>query len=45
MYQEKQGILRTELGIREDEKVIIHISNFRDVKNIPDIVKSFHEII
>jgi L-malate glycosyltransferase len=38
------GMLRSELGIREDEKVIIHISNFRDVKNIPDIVKSFHEI-
>ncbi len=36
--------LKSELGISEDEKVIIHISNFRDVKNIPDIVKSFHEI-
>ena len=36
--------MKAELGIREDEKVIIHISNFRDVKNIPDIVKSFHEI-
>ena len=38
------GTLKSELGIRENEKVIIHISNFRDVKNIPDIVKSFHEI-
>ena len=38
------GSLKEELGIREDEKVIIHISNFRDVKNIPDIVKTFNEI-
>ena len=39
------GTLKNDLGIREDEKVIIHISNFRDVKNIPDIIKSFNEII
>ena len=38
------GTLKEELGIREDEKVIIHISNFREVKNIPDIIKSFQEI-
>lgn len=35
------GTLKSDLAIRADEKVIIHISNFRDVKNIPDIVKSF----
>lgn len=35
------GHLKKELGIQEDEKVIIHISNFREVKNIPDIVRSF----
>jgi len=39
------GPLKAELGIRDEEKVVIHISNFRDVKNIPDIVKSFHEVI
>lgn len=38
------GTLKEELGIREDEKVIIHISNFREVKNIPDVVKSFQRI-
>lgn len=38
------GSLKNELGIQEDEKVIIHISNFRDVKNIPDIVKSFKRV-
>lgn len=38
------GELKSDLGIDKDEKVIIHISNFRDVKNIPDIVKSFKAI-
>lgn len=38
------GTLKADLGIREDEKVIIHISNFRAVKNIPDVVKSFERI-
>ncbi|MFC5603275.1 N-acetyl-alpha-D-glucosaminyl L-malate synthase BshA [Sporosarcina koreensis] len=35
------GPLKSELGIREDEKVIIHISNFRSVKRISDIIDSF----
>lgn len=39
------GKLKSDLDILADEKVIIHISNFRDVKNIPDIVKSFKTII
>lgn len=39
------GKLKNELGIPKHEKVIIHISNFRDVKNIPDIVKSFNIIL
>lgn len=39
------GNLKAELGIREDEKVLIHISNFRAVKNIPDVVKSFARIL
>lgn len=36
--------LKAELGIAENEKVIIHISNFRDVKNIPQIVRTFFEV-
>lgn len=36
--------LKRDLGIVDDEKVIIHISNFRDVKNIPDIIMSFNQI-
>ena len=39
------GTLKNDLDIREDEKVLIHISNFREVKNIPDIVKSFQIIL
>ncbi|WP_368504480.1 N-acetyl-alpha-D-glucosaminyl L-malate synthase BshA [Alkalihalophilus sp. As8PL] len=33
--------LRKHYGIDEDEKVLIHISNFRGVKRVCDIVKSF----
>lgn len=39
------GSLKEELGIEEDEKVLIHMSNFREVKNIPDIIKSFHQVL
>ncbi len=33
--------LKAELNIKEDERVIIHVSNFRKVKRIPDILDSF----
>ena len=33
--------LKAELNIKEDEKVIIHVSNFRKVKRIPDILNAF----
>jgi N-acetyl-alpha-D-glucosaminyl L-malate synthase BshA len=35
------GALKSELGIEQHEKVIIHISNFRAVKRIADIIESF----
>lgn len=35
------GSLKNDMGIREDDKVIIHISNFRSVKRIGDIIDSF----
>ncbi|MCG7333861.1 N-acetyl-alpha-D-glucosaminyl L-malate synthase BshA [Sporosarcina sp. ACRSM] len=35
------GSLKEDLGIGFDEKVIVHISNFRKVKRIPDIIDSF----
>ncbi|TCP31617.1 N-acetyl-alpha-D-glucosaminyl L-malate synthase BshA [Scopulibacillus darangshiensis] len=41
--QEVPG-LKEELGIGENEKVIIHISNFRNVKRVPDVVKTFAQV-
>ncbi|WP_339250021.1 N-acetyl-alpha-D-glucosaminyl L-malate synthase BshA [Sporosarcina sp. FSL W8-0480] len=35
------GSLKKELGIDEDEKIIIHVSNFRSVKRVGDIIDSF----
>ena len=35
------GCMKTALGIDANDKVLIHISNFRSVKNIPDIIDSF----
>jgi L-malate glycosyltransferase len=36
--------LKAEYGIQEEEKVVIHISNFRKVKRVQDVVKAFHRI-
>lgn len=36
--------LRTEFGIKDNEKVIIHVSNFRAVKRVQDVVKTFAKI-
>lgn len=33
--------LKAEFGIMPEEKVVIHVSNFRAVKRVPDVVKSF----
>ncbi|GHH98206.1 N-acetyl-alpha-D-glucosaminyl L-malate synthase BshA [Neobacillus kokaensis] len=38
------GHLREEFGIQEDEKVIIHVSNFRTVKRVQDVVKAFAKV-
>lgn len=38
------GNLKEQFGIREDERVIIHVSNFRKIKNLPHIVESFFKI-
>ncbi|WP_419961936.1 N-acetyl-alpha-D-glucosaminyl L-malate synthase BshA [Psychrobacillus sp. BM2] len=35
------GNLKGLLGIKPQEKVVIHVSNFRKVKHVPDIVESF----
>ncbi|WP_339146480.1 MULTISPECIES: N-acetyl-alpha-D-glucosaminyl L-malate synthase BshA [unclassified Sutcliffiella] len=36
--------LKEQYGISEAEKVVIHVSNFRKVKRVQDVVKSFHLI-
>ncbi|WP_408006508.1 N-acetyl-alpha-D-glucosaminyl L-malate synthase BshA [Pseudalkalibacillus sp. A8] len=36
--------LRKEYGIKPDDKVLIHVSNFRTVKRVPDVVKTFHKV-
>lgn len=38
------GDLKAQFGIEEDERVLIHVSNFRKIKNLPDIVESFMKI-
>lgn len=38
------GNLKEQFGIQEDEKVIIHVSNFRKIKNLPHIVDAFMKI-
>ncbi|KMY54595.1 N-acetyl-alpha-D-glucosaminyl L-malate synthase [Bacillus sp. FJAT-27231] len=36
--------LRKELGIAEEDKVIMHVSNFRSVKRVPDVVRVFRKL-
>ncbi|WP_082234011.1 N-acetyl-alpha-D-glucosaminyl L-malate synthase BshA [Halobacillus massiliensis] len=43
-YFRKSSNLRSQFNIKENEKVVIHISNFRKVKRVPDIIKVFHAI-
>ncbi|MFN7252233.1 MAG: N-acetyl-alpha-D-glucosaminyl L-malate synthase BshA [Anaerobacillus sp.] len=46
VYYKKDCIcLKSEYKIRDDEKVVIHVSNFRPVKRVPDVVRSFAKII
>ncbi len=40
-YKKECGCLKQEYNIAEHEKVIIHVSNFRSVKRVPDVVRSF----
>lgn len=37
--------LKQEYGILPNEKVIIHVSNFRSVKRVQDVVKSFAKVV
>jgi N-acetyl-alpha-D-glucosaminyl L-malate synthase BshA len=45
VYHKKDvSYLKDEYGILPDEKTIIHISNFRQVKRVPDVVRVFEKI-
>ncbi|NWQ39788.1 N-acetyl-alpha-D-glucosaminyl L-malate synthase BshA [Bacillus sp. EB106-08-02-XG196] len=45
IYQKREANhLRKEFGIKDKEKVVIHVSNFRPVKRVQDVVKTFAKI-
>ncbi|WP_163100974.1 N-acetyl-alpha-D-glucosaminyl L-malate synthase BshA [Peribacillus alkalitolerans] len=45
VYKKRESShLREEFGIKPDEKIIIHVSNFRAVKRVQDVVKAFSMI-
>ncbi|HAM81163.1 N-acetyl-alpha-D-glucosaminyl L-malate synthase BshA [Ornithinibacillus bavariensis] len=44
-YHKKDlNLIKEQYGIHPDEKVVIHISNFRKVKRLGDIVQTFKQI-
>jgi len=43
-FPRNSGNLKEQFGIQEDEKVLIHVSNFRKIKNLPHIVDAFMKI-
>ncbi|WP_350346116.1 N-acetyl-alpha-D-glucosaminyl L-malate synthase BshA [Heyndrickxia faecalis] len=45
VYRKREaGHLKHDYGISEKEKVLIHVSNFRAVKRVPDVVKAFAKV-
>lgn len=40
-YQRDGRELREAFGIEPDEKVMVHVSNFRKVKHVPDVIDTF----
>ncbi|MDP4549746.1 N-acetyl-alpha-D-glucosaminyl L-malate synthase BshA [Alkalihalobacillus macyae] len=43
-YPKAEADLRKGYDIEENEKVIVHISNFRAVKRVPDVIEVFNRI-
>ncbi|WP_062356411.1 N-acetyl-alpha-D-glucosaminyl L-malate synthase BshA [Bacillus kwashiorkori] len=43
-FKRDSSHLKAEYCINPNEKVIIHVSNFRNVKRVPDVVKVFSQI-
>ncbi|WP_273125988.1 N-acetyl-alpha-D-glucosaminyl L-malate synthase BshA [Metabacillus sp. HB246100] len=45
VYEKKNAnYLKKEYGIKEDEKVLIHVSNFRKVKRVQDVIYAFQKV-
>lgn len=40
-YKRDVNDLRSQYGIEEDDRVIIHVSNFRKVKRVLDVIRAF----
>lgn len=43
-YKKNLPTLKQQYGIKENEKVLIHISNFRKVKRVKDIIHTFKKV-
>ncbi|MCA1030490.1 N-acetyl-alpha-D-glucosaminyl L-malate synthase BshA [Bacillus timonensis] len=43
-HRKNTNNLKEQYGIKAEEKVIIHVSNFRPVKRVQDVIKSFNLI-
>lgn len=43
-FPQDSSKLKSDLGIEADEKVMIHVSNFRNVKRVQDIVETFSQV-
>lgn len=43
-YRRNVDDLKASYGLKEEEKVVIHVSNFRAVKRVKDVVNVFHRI-
>lgn len=44
-YPKTAPLLREQYNIKSHEKVVIHISNFRKVKRVHDVIHTFNEIV
>lgn len=44
-YKKDRDFIKKQYGIEEDEKVVIHISNFRKVKRVQDVIYTFAHIL
>lgn len=43
-YKKELSYIKDQYEIKENEKVVIHISNFRKVKRVNDVIRTFYKI-